>query len=168
MCRGLGVGTRVGCSEAARTCAPEGCSACIAPEWHADAAWSVHAHCMGRAGCLDTPYGGQHPPSTPAHGARKGVFLSCQDCTSATAVGAQVADNGGPDDSSRPVTDSGCSSAAWGTGYCVMCLKFPAPLMNFIFPEDSFSDVGGWVGGSARAGQGPSPPPPPHPRVTEQ
>ena len=44
-------------------------------------------------------------------------------------------------------------------------LKFPAPLIHFIFlPEEIFSDVGRgvgrWVGRSAGAGQPPPPPPP--------
>ena len=42
-------------------------------------------------------------------------------------------------------------------------LKFPAPLINFIFlPEEKFSDVGGWVGrpGLARAPNNPPAPPP--------
>ena len=41
-------------------------------------------------------------------------------------------------------------------------LKFPAPLINFIFlPEENVSDVRGGVGGSAGAGQGPKPALPP-------
>ena len=43
-------------------------------------------------------------------------------------------------------------------------LKFPAPLINSIFCRRTVcSDAGGWVGGSAGAGQGPkqAPPPPP-------
>ena len=44
-------------------------------------------------------------------------------------------------------------------------LEFRAPLIKFIFPEEQFSDVGGWVG-RAEEPRLPFPPPPPPPLVT--
>ena len=42
-------------------------------------------------------------------------------------------------------------------------------MINFIFfPEEKFSDVGGWVGGSAKIPGGQFDPPPPPPSITKQ
>ena len=42
-----------------------------------------------------------------------------------------------------------------------MDLQFRTPLMSFIFFPETFSDVGGWVGGSGAGAQAAIPPPPP-------